>query len=89
LGVVVFDEAPASTIYADNQVEMIFTISGIDYTEYDDGIGGFSNMNGYISSASINYTNGDVAVTFNSAIDIGTRVRYKYYPVAARDLGDY
>jgi hypothetical protein len=39
------------------------------FTETDDGVGGWTNVNGYIAAGTINYVNGAVAVTFTTAPD--------------------
>lgn len=72
-----------------SSVTLRFTIGSTDYEETDDGVGGFTNTSGEISSASIDYTTGAVDVTFNNPPDGSTTVDYEYATTASITLGAF
>jgi len=77
------------TAVTPSSVTMRFIIGGFTFTETDNGIGGFSNVNGFIVAASVVYATGAVAVTFNAAPDALTFVRYTYTSTTSADMGAY
>jgi hypothetical protein len=72
-------------------VTMYFTIATVDYTETDDGAGNFTNVNGKISSASITYATGAVAVTFvgGEEPDSTTTIDYQYASASTSSMGEF
>ena len=58
-----------------NSVTIYYTISGTDYTANDDGEG---NITGEQLTGTVNYTTGDISLTFSTAPDNGTPINVKY-----------
>jgi len=65
-----------------NMVGIHYVFGGDEYSEIDDGVGGFNNVNGHIDSSSIDYTTGIISVTFN--ISLNELPNINYFPVARK-----
>jgi hypothetical protein len=66
-----------------------FTIAGVDYEETATATGAFTNVNGFLTASSINYTTGAASATFNTAPDNLTQVQVFNVIAATADMGTY
>jgi len=66
-----------------------FTISSTAYEETATGTGAFTNVNGFITASNIDYTTGDVTVTFNTAPDSSTELAVYSVNASSADVGVY
>lgn len=57
-------------------VEVNYRIAGVNYTATDDGAGNITGTN--ISSGTVNYTTGNISITFSSPPDNGSTVTVNY-----------
>jgi hypothetical protein len=65
-------------------LELRFTIGGTEYTEYDNDTGGFSNTQGFLTTATIDYNDGALELVFATGYppDASTTIDVGYYPLS-------
>ena len=63
-----------NTSLLEGKITVTFTIGSVAYSEVDNRLGAFYNTNAKITSSTINYTTGAIAITFTTAPDNTTDI---------------